>query len=103
MSIDALIALGSVDPRQTYAAGIGTVSPAPGAKSFADMLGKAVQEVESLQTQRDDTIRNMIKGDVSEVHDVMVAAEEAQLSFELMLEIRNKLLESYQEIMRTQV
>ena len=36
-------------------------------------------------------------------HDVMIAAKESQLAFELLLEVRNKLLESYQEIMRMQV
>ena len=45
----------------------------------------------------------MVRGDRVEVHDVMVAAEEAQLAFELLLEVRNKLLEGYQEIMRMQV
>ena len=44
-----------------------------------------------------------VSGRVTEVHDVMIAAEEAQLAFELLLEVRNKLLESYQEIMRMQV
>jgi flagellar hook-basal body complex protein FliE len=45
----------------------------------------------------------MVAGTVTDAHDVMVATEEAQLAFELMLEVRNRLLESYQEIMRLQV
>jgi len=45
----------------------------------------------------------MVTGQVTEVHDVMIAAKEAQMAFELLLEVRNKLLESYQEIMRMQV
>jgi flagellar hook-basal body complex protein FliE len=48
-------------------------------------------------------VENMIAGNVTEVHDVMAAAEEAQLAFELLLETRNRLLESYQEIMRMQI
>ena len=45
----------------------------------------------------------MVTGEVTEVHDVMIAAKESQLAFELLVEVRNKLLESYQEIMRMQV
>ena len=50
-----------------------------------------------------DMTTDMISGKVTETHDVMIAARESQLAFELLLEVRNKLLESYQEIMRTQV
>ena len=53
--------------------------------------------------RRDGAVESMVSGEIGEVHDVMIAAEEAQLSFELMLEVRNKLLESYQQIMQMQV
>ncbi len=102
MSIDALKSLGSVDPRQVYGQGGLDQATQPKRASFADTLRGAMQDVNELQTNRDDLVQGMIRGEVSEVHDVMVAAEEAQLAFELMLEIRNRLLESYQEIMRTQ-
>jgi flagellar hook-basal body complex protein FliE len=48
-------------------------------------------------------VEGMISGTVTETHDVMIASRESSLAFELLLEVRNKLLESYQEIMRTQV
>ena len=50
----------------------------------------------------DEMVAGMISGQVTEVHDVMAAAEEAQLAFELLLEVRNRLLESYQQIMKMQ-
>ena len=71
--------------------------------SFADQLQNALAEVDRLQTNREDMVEGMVTGEVTEVHDVMIAAKEAQLAFELLLEVRNKLLESYQEIMRMQV
>ncbi len=98
MSIRSLNGLGSIDPRSVY--GQNSNQPATG---FAEQLKQAVREVDNLQTSRDETIENMVKGEITEVHDVMTAAEEAQLAFELLLEVRNKLLESYQEIMRMQV
>lgn len=99
MALDGIRSLGSVDPRAAYAGQIGKV----GGGSFTDQLHAAIRGVDGLQEKRDDLAASMVRGDQLEVHDVMVAAEEAQLAFELLLEVRNKLLESYQEVMRMQV
>ena len=100
MSIGSIKSLGSVDPRAAY----GGVKNIPESRtSFADQLKNAVAEVNDLQTRREDMVEQMVTGEATEVHDVMIAAKESQLAFELLLEIRNKLLESYQEIMRMQV
>ena len=100
MSIGSIKALGSIDPRGAYGVGGAAGKPQP---SFADQLTKAVQEVDNLQTRREEMVESMVTGQATEVHDVMIAAKESQLAFELLLEVRNKLLESYQEIMRMQV
>jgi len=100
MGIGSIKALGSIDPRAAY--GVGGIDKNP-IQSFADQLQKAVQEVDNLQTRREDMVDEMVTGEVTEVHDVMIAAKESQLAFELLLEVRNKLLEGYQEIMRMQV
>ena len=90
----------AIDPRQLY----GTINSGKEAQiSFTGQLEKAMQKVDQLQTGRDDMVQGMVTGEVGEVHDVMIAAEEAQLSFELMLEVRNKLLEAYNEIMSLQI
>ena len=99
MKFDAIKSLGSVDPQRIYQG----IQPEPTKPSFAESLKQAIAEVDSLQHKRDSVVEGMITGEVSEVHDVMAAAEEAQLAFELLLEVRNRLLESYQEIMRMQV
>jgi len=101
MSIGSIKSLGSIDPRAVYGS-VGT-TPAPGSASFADQLKNAVAEVNDLQIGREEMVEKMVTGQVTEVHDVMIAAKESQLAFELLLEVRNKLLESYQEIMRMQV
>ena len=99
MSIDGIRALGSIDPRTAY---LGQAQPAVG-KDFGAQLAAAIDGVNDMQVHRDGLVEQMVRGEQIEVHEVMTAAEEAQLSFNLMLEIRNKLLESYQEIMRMQV
>jgi flagellar hook-basal body complex protein FliE len=99
MAIDGVRGLGSLDPRAIYGEQ-GKVAPR---SSFGEQLSRAIQEVDQLQTRRDTMVEGMVRGEKIEVHEIMTAAEEAQLAFELMLEVRNKLLESYQEIMRMQV
>jgi len=100
MAIGTIKALGSIDPRSAYGAGNATGAPQA---NFARQLQNAMQEVQSLQVQRDEMVDDMVTGKTTEVHDVMIAAKESQLAFELLMEIRNKLLESYQELMRMPV
>lgn len=99
MTTAPIRSLGSIDPRTVYA---GQVQSGP-TTSFADQLKAAVDGVQRLQDARNTEVSGMIRGDAIGVDEVMTTAEEAQLAFELMLEVRNKLLDSYQEIMRMQV
>lgn len=100
MSIGSIKGLGSIDPRTAY--GVGGATGAP-KTSFADQLQSAIQDVQNLQTKRDDMVTDMVSGKTTEVADVMIAAKESQMAFELLMEVRNKLLEGYQEIMRMQI
>lgn len=100
MAVDGIRSLGSIDPRAAYGVESGAEPRGP---SFADQLQKALGEVQALSTRREEMVDAMVTGEVTEVHDVMIAAKEAQLAFELLLEVRNKLLEGYQELMRMQV
>ena len=102
MAITSVRMPGTIDPRLAYG-GAAAVPPATGGASFADALKSAVQSVDRAQTHRNDMVEGAVTGQVGEVHDVMVAAEEAQLAFELMLEVRNRLLESYQQVMQMQM
>ena len=99
MSIGGSRALGANDPR-VACAGQGPAEPRT---SFGAQLAAAIREVDGLQIERDATTADMVRGEPVEVHEIMTVAEEAQLAFELMLEVRNKLLDAYQEIMRMQV
>ena len=100
MAIGSIKSLGSVDPRAAY--GVAKTTPEPKA-SFGQQLAKALENVQDLQTQREQITDDMVTGKVTEVHDVMIAAKESELAFQLLVEVRNKLLEGYQELMRMQV
>jgi flagellar hook-basal body complex protein FliE len=70
---------------------------------FQSMLGEFVREVNETQHTAGEAVNRLVSGEPTEIHDVMIAIEKAGVSFELMLEIRNKMLEAYQEVMRTQI
>lgn len=80
----------------------GAVNPAQPV-SFSEMLGNMVQEVNGKQSAAAQAVNDLQSGQNVSLHQAMIALEEASVSFQLMVEVRNKLLESYQELMRMQV
>jgi flagellar hook-basal body complex protein FliE len=74
-----------------------------GAKTFADYLTDAVGKVSDADKAAQDIGTAFALGEPVEVHDVMLAYGKAELSFRLFLELRNKVIEAYQEIMRMPV
>jgi flagellar hook-basal body complex protein FliE len=72
-------------------------------ESFGDIFKGMINETNQLQNDAADIAQKFATGEVADIHDVMIAAEKAGVSFELVLEIRNKLIEAYQELMRMQV
>ncbi len=74
-----------------------------GDENFNATLKGFIDEVNQLQQQAGESIDKLAAGEINDVHDVMVAVEKASTSFELMMQIRNKILEAYREVMRTQV
>jgi flagellar hook-basal body complex protein FliE len=70
---------------------------------FGDYLKNAISEVNSAQIQSDAATEGFIKGDQIDLHEVMIVAQKASITMQTALEIRNKAVEAYQEIMRMQV
>ena len=71
--------------------------------SFAGVLGNLVQDVNAKQNVAAQSLRDLQSGQNVSLHQTMISIQEASVSFQLMVEVRNRLLESYQEIMRMQV
>ena len=74
-----------------------------GAPSFADTLKKAVEEVNTLQQTADTKMQQLATGESKNIPDVMIAAEKADVALKLMVKVRNKIIDAYQEIMKMQV
>ncbi|MDA0745084.1 MAG: flagellar hook-basal body complex protein FliE [bacterium] len=70
---------------------------------FLDLVKGFVSDVNGLQIQSGKTVEAFVAGEITDVHQVMVAAQEAGLALDLLLEIRNRTTEAFQEIMRIQV
>jgi flagellar hook-basal body complex protein FliE len=67
---------------------------------FGELLRKSVQQVNDLQLNAENLDKQLAMGTLENVHDATIAAEKAALAVELTAQIRNKVLEAYQEIMR---
>ncbi len=71
--------------------------------SFGDVLKDSLKTVNNLQHEADRSITDLASGGSTSLHDTMLALEKADLSFRLMMQVRNKIVEAYQEVVRMQV
>ncbi len=71
--------------------------------SFMEHLKNAVEEVNQNQIATDKKATDLANGKETNIHDTMLAAAQAELSFNLMVQVRNKALEAYHEVMRMPV
>ena len=75
----------------------------PPTESFASMLGKMVSEVNLQQNGAMQSVNALQAGQNVPLHQAVIAMEEANVSFQLMVEVRNRMLDAYQEVMRMQI
>lgn len=71
--------------------------------AFGEMLKASIDSVHQLQQAADTSIENLATGREADIHRTMIAMEKASVSFELVMQVRNKLVAAYEEIMRMQV
>ena len=76
----------------------------PGASGpgFRDVLGSAIDDIQQLEGQAQEKVAGVLSGNGSDVHSALIAVERADLSFQLMMQVRNKIISAYEEISRMQ-
>ncbi|MGL5820812.1 MAG: flagellar hook-basal body complex protein FliE [Sarcina sp.] len=74
-----------------------------GVLNFGEVFKKQLDKVNAKQIEADVMTQKMIQGENVNIHDVMIKGEEANLSLQLAMQVRNKLVEAFQEISRTQI
>ncbi len=93
MAIDAIVgSLPSITPAPRAAA-------SAGAEGFASSLGRLVAAAEGANAQANDAVGRMLDG-TGDVHEAMIALQRADMALQLTVQIRNKFVNAYQEIMR---
>ncbi|MFC7372168.1 flagellar hook-basal body complex protein FliE [Fictibacillus iocasae] len=92
----------SVQPSQAAGAAR-SITPAEAQESFKDALSSALNSVNEAQRQSNIATEAMITGKTDNLHQVMIAAEKASITLQTAVEIRNKAVEAYQEMMRMQI
>jgi len=74
-----------------------------GAGSFGSLLGDSIARVEGLRASSGEAIGRMLSGEGEEIHQVALQVQQAEIAFELFLQVRNKVAQAYQEVMRMQM
>ncbi|SJZ64026.1 flagellar hook-basal body complex protein FliE [Selenihalanaerobacter shriftii] len=80
-----------------------SVSEGKSKESFKDLLSNSLHKVNNLQKDADLMAEKLAVGEADNIHEVMIASTKAKLSLDLTLEVRNKVVEAYKDIMRMQI
>ena len=96
-SVEQLKPLTGIEPKKAQG------DKAPEGASFGDVLKNAITDINNLQNDANKAIANVQLEDAGSIHDAMIALEKADISFQVMMQVRNKILDAYQEVMRMQV
>jgi flagellar hook-basal body complex protein FliE len=71
--------------------------------SFGDMLKESINKVNALEKDANTEVEKLAKMENKDIHNTMIAIEKADLSFQMLMQVRNKIINAYEEIMRMQV
>jgi flagellar hook-basal body complex protein FliE len=71
-------------------------------KSFKDMLAESIGKVNDLMNESDQAMQDLSAGRSADIHHTLIALQKADISFRMVLEVRNKVMNAYQEVMRMQ-
>lgn len=72
-------------------------------EGLGQMFKQTLEEVQAAQNQSDKLTSELVTGEVQDIHEVMIASQKASLSLQLTVQVRNKVVEAYQEVMRMQL
>ena len=101
------MAIAPIPPVGGIGSGLGSVKPAAdsasGGDSFAGMLGNALGKLDASQAQATQSSQELATGKAADVSSVVMDVERASLELQLATQVRNKLVDAYQELMRMQV
>ncbi len=71
--------------------------------AFSSLLKQALQEVDAAQHSAEQEVRNLMTGESTDMHTAILAVQKADVSFQMMMAVRGKLIDAYREVMRMQM
>jgi flagellar hook-basal body complex protein FliE len=96
-------AIRGLDPTLNSLAPAAQAGSREAAAGFKESLAQTVREIDGMQKEANQAIETMAAGEPKDVHEVMIAMEKAGISLRLMVQVRNKIMTAYEEIMRLQI
>ncbi len=100
--MDPFAAITTSSPLSTFAGptAAGAQTDANNSRSFTSTLADAFDNLNSLQTRSSDLVQAYAHGQTTDIHSVMIAGQEASIALQMATQVRNKVVEAYQEVMR---
>ena len=102
MDVKGIAGIGGLPKATDGVSGAGA-APRDGASDFGTVLKRSLAEVNRLQGEADAAVESLVTGKGVTLHETMIALEKADLSFRLMMQVRNKIVDAYREIVSMQV
>ncbi len=96
------VSLGNIPNAAVPSAGALDAGIDKGGSSFSDILKSAVQTVDSLHDNAAAQVQQLLQGGTGDINQVMIAVEKADVSFQMMMQVRNKIVSAYQDIAQMQ-
>jgi flagellar hook-basal body complex protein FliE len=93
--------LSGISPLSQVSPGVETGKLVDERSDFFSQLQTAFNQVEQLQTEADQQIAGLLNGQGEDIHKAMIAVEKANLSFQLMMQVRNKIIQAYRDVSGT--
>lgn len=98
-----IVPVTSVIPMMMPPAVASAAPAAASASPFGSVLSQAINQVQSFQNNADASVNRFLSGEGEEIHKVALTAQQADLSFQMFMQVRNKVVAAYQQVMQMQV
>ena len=102
MNVNSSISSLRILPAEAETVSLRSPAGAGGGSGFLEVLHSAMGDMQQLQTQAETKVAGVLQGNGADVHSALIAVEKADLSFQLMMQVRNKIVSAYEEISRMQ-
>jgi flagellar hook-basal body complex protein FliE len=104
MRLNSLQPIAPIAPIETPStSSLGSSSGSEGGSSFSEILSGAIGQVEGSRTSANQAVERFLSGEGEDLHSTILASQRADLEFQMFMQVRNKVVSAYQEIMKMQM